>query len=105
MTISLPPDIESSIQAAVDSGHFATVDDAMAEAASLLLDRLNQTKAQATTTTVSQLDTSQTDKPIWEDILELTADVPDEEWDKLPVDLAEQHDHYVYGVPKRRPSP
>ena len=34
MTIHLPPDIESSIQAAVHSGHFASVDDAMTEAAS-----------------------------------------------------------------------
>ena len=40
-------------------------------------------------------------KPIWEQILEMTADVPDEEWDKLPTDLAEQHDHYLYGTPKR----
>ena len=31
----------------------------------------------------------------------MTADVPDEEWDKLPTDLAEQHDHYIYGTPKR----
>jgi Arc/MetJ-type ribon-helix-helix transcriptional regulator len=37
MTIHLPPDIESSIQAAVHNGRFATVDDAMAEAARLLL--------------------------------------------------------------------
>ena len=41
MIIHLPPDIESSIQAAVHSGHFASVDDAMTEAASLLLQKLN----------------------------------------------------------------
>ena len=41
MTIHLPPDIESSIEAAVHSGHFASVDDAMTEAASLLLQQLN----------------------------------------------------------------
>ena len=41
MTIHLPPDIERSIQAAVHSGHFASVDDAMTEAASLLLQKLN----------------------------------------------------------------
>jgi Arc/MetJ-type ribon-helix-helix transcriptional regulator len=40
MTIHLPPDIESSIQAAVDGGHFASVDAAMTEAASMLLERL-----------------------------------------------------------------
>lgn len=32
MTVQLPPDIERSIQAAVLSGHFATVDDVLAEA-------------------------------------------------------------------------
>ena len=31
----------------------------------------------------------------------LTADVPDEEWARLPTDGAEQHDHYLYGTPKR----
>jgi Arc/MetJ-type ribon-helix-helix transcriptional regulator len=37
MTIHLPNDLETSIQAAVQSGRFASVDDAMAEAARLLL--------------------------------------------------------------------
>ena len=47
MTIHLPPDIESSIQAAVHSGRFASLDAAMTEAASLLMQRLNQEQAQA----------------------------------------------------------
>jgi Arc/MetJ-type ribon-helix-helix transcriptional regulator len=42
MTIHLPPELESSIQAAVHSGRFASVDAAMTEAASLLLQRLKQ---------------------------------------------------------------
>jgi Arc/MetJ-type ribon-helix-helix transcriptional regulator len=37
MTIHLPKELESSIEAVVQGGHFATVDDAMAEAARLLL--------------------------------------------------------------------
>ena len=37
MTIQLPNELESSIKAAVNSGRFASVDDAMAEAARLLL--------------------------------------------------------------------
>jgi Arc/MetJ-type ribon-helix-helix transcriptional regulator len=40
MTIHLPHDLESSIQAAVRSGHFASMDEAMAEAARLLLHSL-----------------------------------------------------------------
>jgi Arc/MetJ-type ribon-helix-helix transcriptional regulator len=42
MTIRLPKELESSIEAAVHSGHFASVDDAMAEAARLLLRNLKQ---------------------------------------------------------------
>jgi Arc/MetJ-type ribon-helix-helix transcriptional regulator len=42
MTIHLPHDIESSIQAAVHSGHFSSVDDAMTEAARLLLRSLRE---------------------------------------------------------------
>jgi Arc/MetJ-type ribon-helix-helix transcriptional regulator len=37
MNINLSHDIERSIQHAVDSGYFASVDDAMTKAASLLL--------------------------------------------------------------------
>jgi hypothetical protein len=43
-------------------------------------------------------------KPIWEVFQEITARIPDEEWAKLPVDGAEQHDHYIYGTPKRSTS-
>ena len=50
MTIHLPPDIESSIQAAVHHGHFASVDAAMTEAASLLLQRLKHSTQAITAT-------------------------------------------------------
>jgi hypothetical protein len=39
-------------------------------------------------------------KPIWE-VFADTEDIPEEEWKKLPTDLATQHDHYIYGTPKR----
>lgn len=41
-------------------------------------------------------------RPIWEIFAELSAQVPAEEWSKLPPDGAEQHDHYLYGVPKKK---
>src|SRR4051812_29841472 len=41
MTIHLPKDLETSIQSAVITGRFASVDDAMAEAARLLLQKHN----------------------------------------------------------------
>ena len=40
-------------------------------------------------------------KPIWERIAESVADAPPEELAKLPSDGASQHDHYIYGTPKR----
>ena len=48
MNINLLMHIERSIEAAVHSGHFASVDDAMTEAASLLLERLKHEQVQPT---------------------------------------------------------
>jgi hypothetical protein len=40
-------------------------------------------------------------RPI-EDILEEPAqEIPQEKWDKLPGDLNDNLDHYLYGVPKK----
>ena len=39
--------------------------------------------------------------PIWEAFIEASLDIPDEELDLLPIDGATQHDHYIYGTPKR----
>ena len=99
MTIHLPPDVERSIQAAVHSGHFASVDDAMIEAASLLLERMKH--EQAKPAAARPLEAAQTHKPIWEVIEAENGLIPPEVWAALPTDLAEQHDHYIYGTPKR----
>lgn len=40
-------------------------------------------------------------KTIWEKIDEEMAKVPDEVWEKVPTDGSYQHDHYLYGTPKR----
>ena len=45
--------------------------------------------------------TAATREPIWERLAKLAADAPPEELAKLPVDGASQHDHYLYGSPKR----
>ncbi len=42
------------------------------------------------------------DRPIWERIADLAASLPEEAIAGLPVDGASQHDHYLYGAPKRR---
>jgi hypothetical protein len=40
-------------------------------------------------------------RPLWEIAEEISSQVPLEEWAKLPGDGAEQHDHYLYGSPKK----
>ncbi len=40
-------------------------------------------------------------RPLWEIAEEISAQIPLEEWEKLPADGAEQHDHYLYGSPKK----
>lgn len=45
---------------------------------------------------------SQTDKkPIWEIFEDFAKSIPEEVLAKVPTDGAEQHDHYIYGTPKR----
>ena len=56
MTIHLPNDLETSIQAAVQSGRFASVDDAMAEAARLLLRTITQEPKPSSTKTAAPSD-------------------------------------------------
>ena len=38
--------------------------------------------------------------PIWETIAEIGRSIPEEEWNKVPIDLATNLDHYLYGEPK-----
>jgi hypothetical protein len=35
-----------------------------------------------------------------EKIAAIVAQVPDEEWEKLPPDMGDQLDHYIYGTPR-----
>ena len=43
----------------------------------------------------------ETRKPIWQIAQDIMANVPPEIIAQLPADGAEQHDHYIYGTPKR----
>jgi len=53
------------------------------------------------TTTVSEPTLLNLMAPPIEDILsELASEIPEEEWEKLPSDLTDNLDHYLYGTPK-----
>ncbi len=100
MIIHLPRDLETSVRAEVMSGHFASEDDMVAAA---VRDYLQRRKDQPRQIAVAPApaDKSPKRKPLWERAAELRKSVPEEEWTKLPVDGAEQLDHYIYGSPKR----
>lgn len=38
---------------------------------------------------------------IWDSFSSFTENIPEDVLDQLPTDGAEQHDHYIYGTPKR----
>jgi hypothetical protein len=40
-------------------------------------------------------------RPIWDVIAERVQALPPEVLERLPEDGASQHDHYIYGLPKR----
>ena len=50
---------------------------------------------------VGELGYDATVRPIEDILAELAAQVPQEEWERLPSDLADNLDHYLYGTPKR----
>lgn len=51
--------------------------------------------------TTAETHYDQSARPI-EDILEEVArEIPQEEWDRLPGDLNDNLDHYLYGIPKK----
>jgi Arc/MetJ-type ribon-helix-helix transcriptional regulator len=94
MTIHLPEDRERFVRSLVQEGRYASEAAVVDEALRLLEQRDSGPSPTPRVATPS-------DQPIWERILERTAEIPDEVWDKIPTDLAEQHDHYIYGTPKR----
>lgn len=44
---------------------------------------------------------SHIEKTLWQRIDERVREMPAEVWMNIPADGAEQHDHYLYGVPKK----
>ena len=101
MTIHLPARLENSILDVVHRGRYASLDDAMAEAASLLLERLEQEQTKPRVAADQAPGVPTAHKPIWEVVDDLRKSIPPEEFAKLPKDGAEQLDHYLYGSPKR----
>lgn len=102
MTIHLPTDLEGLVRAEVQRGHFASAEALVAEAVrEYIRAHTSQTTTQPAAANGEGEPSAQPSKPIWEVIAEENRSIPPEVWDALPTDLSEQHDHYIYGTPKR----
>src|SRR4051812_5617091 len=82
MTIHLPENLESSIREAVHSGQFASVDDAMAEAARLLLKKYKPAKP-ARAMTLDELDQQMLAEGLMSQLPNSAADFDDD--DEAPI--------------------
>ncbi len=96
MTIHLPEDLERFLQSQVESGTFASQDEAIAEAVRRLKlgDQPRSGEGLAEALAPEPL-------PAWKRVLENLKDVPDAAFDQVPADSSEQLDHYLYGTPRR----
>ncbi len=91
MGISLNPDLERWIMEQVRSGRYKSAEEVVREGLQLLQERER----------ASEVPTIPYDGNLAELFAAITASVPDEEWEKVPTDLSENLDHYLYGHPKR----
>jgi Arc/MetJ-type ribon-helix-helix transcriptional regulator len=94
MNVPLPEDWQRFVREEVRSGRFSSEAAVFGEALALLKQR-EHAQAQQNAATRSGA------RPIGAIIDELMSDVPAEVLDRLPVDGAAQHDHYIYGLSKR----
>ena len=93
MTIRLKPELERLVRDKVASGEFDSADEFVAHAVREALGVNGGNEEQPADKAEG--------RPIWEAIEEIWRDVPAEELAKLPKDGASQHDHYIYGLPKK----
>jgi Arc/MetJ-type ribon-helix-helix transcriptional regulator len=89
----LPADLEEFVQRELAEGTYRSEAELVADALRLLRER-HQSRE-------SHIENGTPHIPIWEVFQETLKDIPEEELDPFPPDAAEQHDHYIYGTPKK----
>ncbi len=100
MNVDVSEHWQRFIQDEIRRGRFASAGQMIDEALRLLKEH-DHPSAGSTPKADTAAGAAAPQKPIWEIAADLRMSVPEEEWAKLPVDGAEQHDHYIYGTPKR----
>ncbi len=95
MGITLNPGLEKRIAEKVKSGEYASADELIAKSLDLL-----DGKDDAPQDGSRGSDSVPVREPIWETLVRLGREIPDEAWASVPSDLSKNLDHYLYGAPK-----
>ncbi len=95
MGIILNPELERRIAEKVKSGCYGSADELIERSLDLLEERVGTVNGAQ-----SKDAPAEPDEPIWETLMRLGRQVPDEEWARVPADLSRNLEHYLYGAPK-----
>lgn len=94
LTIKIPESLEEKLKSAAQEEGLSEAD---------YVNRLLQRDLEFYTPTAPEdkLRDENDKRPIWEVIEDIVAEIPPEDFEKVPVDGASQVDHYLYGHKKR----
>jgi putative addiction module CopG family antidote len=104
--MSEPVPLDQFVAQQLASGRYQSYDALVEEALRLLQEREAEadrtpTNGETAGSTEEEMAVSQRSASVLDIFREAREAIPDETWDTLPPDLAAQHDHYIYGTPKR----
>lgn len=89
----LPVDLEEFIQQELAQGTYRSEAELVADAVRLLREHHQRRERRPHNGAPAV--------PIWEAFEDSLNEIPEEELDRLSPDAAEEHDHYIYGTPKK----
>ena len=89
----LPIDLEEFIQQELAQGTYRSEAELVADAVRLLREHHQRRERRPHNGAPAV--------PIWEAFEDSLNEIPEEELDRLSPDAAEEHDHYIYGTPKK----
>ena len=95
MPLSLPSDLDACIQQKVIEAGYQTPDEVIRKA----LDALDAKEQHEALPSAKKKKHPTT--PVWQRFQNAVRSIPEEELATLPPDGASEHDHYLYGIPKR----
>jgi putative addiction module CopG family antidote len=99
--MSEPSPIDQFVERQLASGKYPSYDALVEDALRLLQEREAEAEHASGEKEEAAPSPAHPQKHLWEIAEELLAEVPEEALNRLPVDGAAQHDHYIYGTPKR----